>query len=45
MLSAQVSEEMAIEKLEASGLTEETLREKLLERGIDMDNMEPNNPQ
>ena len=45
MLSAQVSEEMAIEKLEASGLTEETLREKLLERGIDIDNMDPNNPQ
>jgi len=41
---AQFTEDVARGQLEASGLTEEVLREKLLEKGIDIDNVNVDDP-
>lgn len=41
---AQLTEDMARGQLEASGLTEDILREKLLEKGIDIDNVNADDP-
>ena len=45
LLNAQVlSEAMAMEELKKRGLTEQEVRTELLKRGVDIDQLDPNNP-
>ena len=44
VVHAQFTEEMARQELEKRGLNEGEVRQKLLERGIDIDNIDPTNP-
>ena len=44
IVEAQITEEIARQELKKRGLDEQEVRQKLLERGINIDNIDPTNP-